>query len=158
MDIGLISDTHNQLPENINHLFKDVDIILHAGDIGYSHILENLSKIAAVEGVYGNTDLYTVSSILPSRLDLKLEGLNIFIRHDIGDINFYYAKLKSIKKELMPDIIIFGHTHRPFFKKIQRTYFINPGSASKSREGIPCSVMRLSISKGKVTDHQLIAI
>lgn len=158
MNIGLISDTHNQLSEDINRIFKDVDIILHAGDIGYSLILESLSKIAPVEGVYGNTDLYTVSSILPSQLNLNLGGLNIFIKHDIGDINFYHAKLKSIKKDLMPDIIIFGHTHKPFFKKIQRTYFINPGSASKSRGGIPCSVMRLIISEGKLTDHQLIPV
>jgi len=158
MEIGIISDTHNQLPEKIGQIFKGVDLILHAGDIGYSHILESLSKIASVEGVYGNTDLYTVSSILPSRLTLNLEGMSVFMKHDIGNIKIYHAKLRSIHRELIPDMIVFGHTHKPLFEKIQHTYYINPGSASKPRGGSPCSVMRLNISAGMITDHQLIPL
>lgn len=131
---------------------------MHAGDIGNSHILESLSTIASVEGVYGNTDLYTVSSILPSRLNLNLEGMSVFMKHDIGNIKIYNAKLRSIHKELIPDIVVFGHTHKPQFEKIQRTYFINPGSASKPRGGIPCSVMRLSISAGMIKDYLLIPL
>ena len=158
MEIGLISDTHNQLPEKIDQVFKGVDLILHAGDVGNSHILENLSKIAVVEGVYGNTDLYTVSSILPSRLNLNLEGMTVFMKHDIGNIKIYHAKIRSIQRELTPDIIVFGHTHKPLFEKIQQTYFINPGSATKPRGGSPCSVMRLKISAGMITDYQLIPL
>jgi putative phosphoesterase len=38
MLIGLISDTHipdraRQLPDNVLEAFKDVDLILHAGDL-----------------------------------------------------------------------------------------------------------------------------
>jgi putative phosphoesterase len=158
MEIGLISDTHNHLPDRISLIFKDVDLIIHAGDIGYSHILENLKNIAPVEGVYGNTDIYSVSSILPSQLRLELEGLNILVRHDIGNIKMFHARFRSKNEGVMPDIIIFGHTHRPLFEKIQRTTYINPGSASKSRSGIPCSVMRLRITAGIIMDYQLIQV
>jgi hypothetical protein len=31
--IGVISDTHGRLPSGLSNAFKDVDLIIHAGDI-----------------------------------------------------------------------------------------------------------------------------
>jgi predicted phosphodiesterase len=49
--IGIISDTHGRLPSEVSNAFKDVDLIIHAGDIGEEAVLDKLSKIGP--GEYG---------------------------------------------------------------------------------------------------------
>ena len=44
--IGVISDTHGLLRPEIPKIFKNVDLILHAGDIGRPEILQELHQIA----------------------------------------------------------------------------------------------------------------
>ena len=151
MEIGIISDTHNHLPDRVSQIFQGVDLIIHAGDIGYSHILENLKTIAPVEGVYGNTDIYSVSSILPSQLRLELEGLNILVRHDIGHIKMFHAKLRSKNEGIMPDIIIFGHVHHPFNEKWKGgKWYICPGTPTDKVFTNVNSYGYLRISKEKI--------
>lgn len=42
--IGVISDTHGLVRDEVYGLFKDCDIILHAGDIGNYAVLKKLKK------------------------------------------------------------------------------------------------------------------
>ncbi len=156
MKIGLISDTHDRLNENVFDIFKNVDIILHAGDIGKKTILDRLTEIAPVRAVYGNTDIYSIASTLPSRLNLKLEGMNILLTHNIGSIKNFVWKLKRGDYLSPPDIIVYGHTHKPAFQNYMDYYFINPGSAGAPRGGIPASVMLLEISSSKITSHDIV--
>ena len=61
MRLGLLSDTH--IPEAMSELWpqvfselKDVDVILHAGDIHNYSLLDRLEKIAPVYAALGNGD------------------------------------------------------------------------------------------------------
>ena len=54
--IGLISDTHNYFEPRLKELFKGVDEIWHAGDIGDIKVLDKLRMIKPVRAVYGNID------------------------------------------------------------------------------------------------------
>ena len=54
--VGVISDTHGHLHPAVVKAFKNVDLIVHAGDIGKCEILETLQKIAPVLAVRGNMD------------------------------------------------------------------------------------------------------
>ena len=59
--IGVIADTHTPeflpaLPKGINHHFEGVDLILHAGDITGTQVLEELRAIALVTAVKGDHD------------------------------------------------------------------------------------------------------
>ena len=54
--IGIISDTHGQLPDSVADAFGGVNLILHAGDIGDPDIIDALKKIAPTIAVRGNTD------------------------------------------------------------------------------------------------------
>lgn len=56
MQIGILSDTHGFLPEDVYNFFKNCDEIWHAGDIGDIKIITNLNKIANTIAVYGNID------------------------------------------------------------------------------------------------------
>ena len=157
-EIGIISDTHNQLPKEIHKLFDGVDIIFHAGDIGESPILQQLHTIAPTQAIYGNMDLYTLSSVLPAQVSMEIEEFQILMQHNIGNLFNFYWKLRNKNSDPFPDIVIFGHTHRPVYEKIKDTLFINPGSASQARGGFPTSIMRVGLSKGSISHHRLIEI
>ncbi len=49
--IGIISDTHGLLRPEAVEALRDVDLILHAGDVGSSEVLETLKQIAPVVAV-----------------------------------------------------------------------------------------------------------
>ena len=42
--IGVMSDSHGIVPKQVYSFFKDVDVILHAGDIGSSDVLDEMRK------------------------------------------------------------------------------------------------------------------
>jgi len=46
--IGIISDTHGLVRQRVVKSFKDVDLIVHAGDIGKSNVLKTFQTIAKV--------------------------------------------------------------------------------------------------------------
>jgi putative phosphoesterase len=158
MEIGIISDTHNHLPEKAEKLLRGVEYILHAGDVGGYHIIEKLAAIAPVQAVCGNTDLYTVASVLSAQLRFTLDGIRVLMKHDIGHLRFFASRLQGVNKDERPDLVVFGHTHRPVYEKVYNTYFVNPGSVSKPRGGFPCSLVRMSLRNGKIIDHQLIEV
>ena len=54
--IGIISDTHGLIRQRVVKSFKDVDLIVHAGDVGKPELLETLQSIARVYPVRGNVD------------------------------------------------------------------------------------------------------
>ncbi|MCA9945325.1 MAG: metallophosphoesterase family protein, partial [Anaerolineales bacterium] len=56
--IGLMSDTHMPqrwaaLPPVLGHIFANVEMIFHAGDVGELWVLDELSQIAPVIAVHG---------------------------------------------------------------------------------------------------------
>ena len=53
---GLISDTHGMLRPEALRALDGVSLILHAGDVGGTSILERLGRIAPVHAVGGNVD------------------------------------------------------------------------------------------------------
>src|SRR5687768_4030311 len=67
---GLISDTHMPercpaLPASLDRVFRGVDLILHAGDLGELAVLDRLSVVAPVVAVHGNDDTPEAQRELP---------------------------------------------------------------------------------------------
>ena len=54
--IGLISDTHGYLDKKVFEVFKDVDEIWHAGDLGTLELCEQLKAFKPFYAVFGNID------------------------------------------------------------------------------------------------------
>src|SRR5437868_6549085 len=78
--IGVIADTHGLFDPVVRQDFKDVDHIVHAGDIGDRSVIEQLEQIAPVIAVSGNVDSYEQSGI-PFEVVIELAGRRIAIRH-----------------------------------------------------------------------------
>ena len=146
MKIGVISDTHNFFDPRIPHIFKGVDHILHGGDIGQTQIIFELEKIAPVTAVLGNTDAslhYRQTEVV------KLAGRK-FLVHHIVDVQRPSEVLQRRLESEKPDVVIFGHTHKPFNEMIGNTVYFNPGSAGKKRFNLPRTVAILHCDKKEV--------
>jgi putative phosphoesterase len=137
MRIGVISDTHNYFDPLIPQLFAGVDHILHGGDIGKPTILLALEQIAPVTAVAGNTD--DPGFQYPQTAVVELAGRKFLVQHIVNP----HSLAETIKARLArerPDVVVFGHTHKPFSESIGGTRFFNPGYAGKSRFGLERSV------------------
>ena len=81
LTVGVVSDTHGLVrPEAIEAL-RGSDVILHAGDIGGHHVLQELGELAPVIPVRGNVD-GGWARLLPERRTLDLGGVAVLILHD----------------------------------------------------------------------------
>lgn len=146
LKIGLISDTHGLLRNEIYAAFEDVDEIIHAGDVGDAAILTELEVIAPVNCVYGNVDSPDVRERSREVLELERAGHHIAVihGHQLGA-----PKVEGLV-EMFPDagVIVYGHTHQPLVREVGDTLVVNPGSAGHRRFGKPVSAAHLFL-RGK---------
>lgn len=140
MRLGLISDTHGRLPDQVLEIFAGVDHILHAGDVGGLGLLGRLERVAPVTVVQGNTDLYP----WPTEELLEWDGFRLWMRH-IVDPWVWDAALQRDIARRRPDLVLFGHTHEPADFLREGIRFINSGSPTKPRGGSPPSVAVLEL-------------
>ena len=118
--IGIISDTHNILRNEIIHDLQQCDYIIHAGDIMKPEILDSLKAITKVYAVKGNND----------QLDLKEEEY-----FEIGGYSFYLIHEIGEKKNV--DFYIYGHSHQLACYHKGKTMYLNPGSCGRKRFSLP---------------------
>lgn len=136
MNVGVLSDTHipstvRALPPVIYDIFKDVDLIIHAGDIVELSVLDELRTIAPVEAVAGNMDDSEVQLRLPVKKVITLGRFRTGIIHGKYKIDI---QKEMIRKEFTGvDLIVYGHSHTPYWGKLEGVYFLNPGSPTDKR-------------------------
>ena len=146
MKIGVISDTHNHFDPKIKTLFAGVDHILHGGDIGLPWVIMELEAIAPVTAVLGNND----EGLDFKETEIIQLGGRKFLVHHIVDI---HRPSDAIKRRIVrekPDVVIFGHSHKPFNEVMGATLFFNPGYAGKPRFGQARSVAILHCDEGGI--------
>lgn len=134
MKIGVLSDTHLRTPDAtleriLTVLFADTDMILHAGDIVTRKVLERLEE-SGVLAVCGNMDDYEVAGHLPQIRMLSAGGKQIGLIHGWGSRHALAERILARFGDRRPDVVVYGHSHEPFWGKIDGTYMFNPGSAS----------------------------
>ena len=66
--VGIISDTHGLLREEVINTLKTCDYIIHGGDINKNEIIDELKKIAPLFVVRGNNDKGEWAEDLPKEL------------------------------------------------------------------------------------------
>src|ERR1700759_1121895 len=92
--IGLMSDTHGYLDPKLLDVFKNVDEIWHAGDIGSLELCERLKQFKPFYAVYGNIDGQDIRIEYPLNLVLERESLKILITHIGGYPGNYEPKAR----------------------------------------------------------------
>ena len=141
--IGVISDTHGHLPQSVSIVFKNTDLIIHAGDVGDPQIIATLEKIAPTRAVRGNMDMGQWARELPRGETINVGRTKLYVIHE-----FYNLDIKADVDGY--HVVIFGHTHQPQVEKQQGVLYVNPGSAVFPRYGYPPSAALLEINEDAV--------
>ena len=144
MRIGLISDTHipqaaEALPPEVTEAFRGVDLILHAGDIYLTSVLDDLELIAPVLAARGDDDwgkTLTDRRVKDKHI-LELEGKIIWLIHKRPESLRSLWWMDSLRQSQtpvkhngldIPDIVVYGHEHRTVVQRRDDILFVNPGS------------------------------
>jgi len=141
--LGVISDTHGLLRPQAIQALRDVDRIIHAGDVGGPEVLAALAAIAPVDAVRGNNDRGPWAEALPHTQVVQAQGLLVYVIHDVGELDLDPAAA-GIR------VIVAGHSHRPAQQERDGVLWFNPGSAGPRRFKLPVSLGRLTIKSGTV--------
>lgn len=147
MKLGLISDTHNFLDPRVEKVFAGVDHILHAGDVGLPMLLVQLEQIAPVTAVYGNTD---EGLRLRETERITLAGKKFLIHHIVTP-GLGSPSIDQLLRSEPPDVVMFGHTHKPYAEWVDGMLYFNPGSAGKKRFDLPRTVALMEINAGEIS-------
>lgn len=155
MRIGVIGDTHipDQSPllsARIGDVFKDLDIILHVGDICELYVLEEFQETYTLTfAVWGESDSELVRNYLDESRVVRFGDRRVGMIHG----HQFEARKNSglgwmlrllgrkptpgslpgflLQQFVEEDVhaIVFGHTHQPYFRMHGGVLIFNPGAA-----------------------------
>ena len=154
--IGVLSDTHiprraKAIPSIVLEGLKDVDLIIHAGDLLKDYVIYELQEIAPVEAVAGNVDDEYVNSILGRRKIVSVGDCRIGIVHGDGSSGTTFQRVKKTFINDNVDCVVFGHSHIPHNEKVNGVLYFNPGSPTDKRRQKEYSYGIISIQNDIIT-------
>ena len=158
--IGILSDTHGWLDENVFKHFEQCDEIWHAGDFGSIEIAEKLQSFKPLKGVYGNIDDHVLRSVYPEQLNFNCEEVSVMIRHIGGAPPKYNPETKKQLLLHHPQLFISGHSHilKVVFDDQINCLHINPGAAGKQGWHKLRTIVRLNIDRKNMKDCEVIEL
>ena len=134
MKILIVSDTHGRhqaLDRALEEAGK-IDMFIHLGDVeGGEDYLEAVVECEK-HIIRGNHDFFTE---LPREEEFEIGPYHAFITHG----HYYYVAMEvdTIIEEARSrnaDIVMFGHTHKPYIEIDEDVTILNPGSVSYPRQ------------------------
>jgi hypothetical protein len=137
--IGVISDTHGQVPAAAVAVLEAVSLIIHAGDLDTVEVLDQLRRIGPTLAVRGNMDRGPWAGRLPVADTIDVGGIHIHVRHILADIDLDPAAADI-------GLVISGHTHRFEETRKNGVVYLNPGSARLPRAGSPASMAVVTLT------------
>ena len=158
--IGLISDTHGFLDEQVFRHFEHCDEIWHAGDFGTLELAEKLKGFKPLTGVYGNIDGPDLQHMFARTKRWICEKTEVLMTH-IGGYPGRYDP--AVKKELTgkpPQLFICGHSHilKVIYDKALNCLHINPGAAGKQGWHKTRTLIRFEIDGANIQHCEIIEL
>ena len=133
--IGIISDTHGLLRQEVLDILQNCDCILHAGDFDRPEILEQLRYLGSIYAVRGNNDRGWAENLSPA-LRFRIEG--VFMTHNRKDVAWDLENTQ---------VVVFGHSHKYLEKITDGRLWLNPGSCGYSRFGGEVTMAVMTVEK-----------
>ena len=157
MRIGLLSDTHGFLDDEIFRQFADCDELWHAGDFGSLAVLEQLRAFRPVRGVFGNVDGSDLRAELEQDLSWECDGLRVYMTHIGGYPGNYDRRAAKELRRLQPGLFICGHSH---ILKVMRDQALglvhmNPGACGHHGWHLMRTLLRFTVESGKISDVEV---
>lgn len=136
--MGIISDTHGLLREEVKERSKDCTYIFHAGDVDRPEILDELRTMGFLYVVRGNNDGYWAQNLRRS-LNFSVGNVKFFMVHDRKDAAWELGDTQ---------VVIFGHSHKYFCQEIDGRLWLNPGSCGRNRFGGEVTMAVMTVENG----------
>ena len=132
--IMIVSDTHGKLRTLTQALMDEgkIDKLIHLGD--YEGDDEAIANMCGCELliVPGNNDFF---SPYPKEIETEIAGKKILLTHGhYYGVNMGVSGIVDEAKNRDCDVVMFGHTHKPFLKTVDGVTCLNPGSISYPRQ------------------------
>lgn len=165
--IGLISDTHGYLDEQVITHFKSCDEIWHAGDFGsmdwvnqLKSKLEAVNNKAIIRGVYGNIDGQDIRAYYPENLFFTCEQVKVFMKHIGGYPGRYAPGVKDLIIKNNIQLFISGHSHilKVIYDDKTNCLHMNPGAAGKQGWHKTKTLIRFIIDGKYMKDCEVIEL
>lgn len=156
LTIGVLADTHmpsraRDLPHLVASAMRNVDLILHAGDMTTLDALERIRRLGPpVLAVRGNTDLPDVGMTLPVQRIVQVGPWRIGVVHGNGGTgNTTPERARRSFSEVA--CVIFGHSHQPMNERVDGVLMFNPGSPTDRRTAPSFSYGLLRVTDEGIT-------
>ena len=156
--IGVISDTHlgqptQELKALLQGPFKEVEMILHAGDLTELAVLEAFAG-KNILAVCGNMDSQAARKQFPTQRVFQAGKFTIGLVHGWGGPQGIEGRIAREFQNV--DCIVYGHTHTSSQREMDGILFFNPGSFDGRRGGSPRNVGVLTL--GETISGQIICL
>ncbi len=134
MKIGVISDTHLHEPDQgllqlTQTVFREVQMVLHAGDLTHLAVLEAFADKDVV-AVSGNMDGLEVNRRLKEKEVIQAGGFRIGLIHGWGSGRGLEERVR--KRFQGVDAIVYGHSHQASNHVEGDVLMFNPGAYAGS--------------------------
>ena len=159
MTLGLLSDTHGYFHPALPDYLAEVDLILHAGDIGDPAILDRLEALAPVRAVWGNIDGPDIRRRTPEHQRFECGGLWFWMTHIAGRPGRWQRGMGRALAQQTPDVFICGHSHILRLERVEALggmLFINPGAAGRQGLHQVKTCVRLVLEDGAAKQAEVI--
>ena len=150
MKILIVSDTH-RMDENLKLVIeqeKPLDMLIHLGDAEGSEIFipEWVNPECEMQMVRGNNDFF---SSLDREREIEIGPYQVLLTHGhYYNVSLGTEQLVEDARDRGFDIVMYGHTHRPYFDSSHGIVVLNPGSLSYPRqEGRRPSYMLMELNE-----------
>ncbi len=158
----MLADTHvrgrgaRPLSDAAYELLADADVILHAGDILVTEMLDHMSEFAPVHAVLGNND-HSLVGVLPATLEVEVAGVSVGMIHDSGPTNGRAARMR--RRFPGSAVVVFGHSHQPVDELgVDGQRLFNPGSPTQRRRAPTRTMGLLELRAGEVVSHKIVDV
>jgi putative phosphoesterase len=139
--VAIVADTHGLVRRSVLDAVGQVDLILHAGDVGHPEVLDQLGACAPVVAVAGNVDAEPLS--LPATEVVSVHGQLVYVLHDLANLDLNPAVAGF-------SMVVSGHSHKPLIRNKDGVWYVNPGSIGPRRFNLPISFALADFGKEKI--------
>ena len=157
--IGLISDTHGFLDENVFKHFENCDEVWHAGDFGEG-VAKSLKEWKELKGVFGNIDDNIIRNDFPEQLVFMCEEVKVMMRHIGGSPPKYNPETRKELAIHQPQLFVSGHSHilKVMYDEKMQCLHMNPGAAGKHSWHKVRTLIRFVIDGKEMKDCEVIEL
>jgi putative phosphoesterase len=146
-----LADTHGsttpRLTDRLRETIARAEVVIHAGDLTTTAVLDAFASAGDVRAVFGNSDDAAVRDRLPEKRTVEWAGRRLVVTHGHRRD---WTSLSFLARQENADAVVRGHSHRPRVGTQGGLGVVNPGSHADPRSGEPTYALFERTEKGVV--------